>query len=85
MTLDRFERIVLRLANQVPVRYWMHRNSPKVYPWIMALKVYPTHGFRTDWNRFVEDMSKHGLEYQDGHTFTAERTHDDGTPYTVEL
>lgn len=73
MTLKRFEdNIVLRLANQVPTRYWKHWNYPTETPWLMAFKI-PS---RDVTNRFVSEMSDRGISYlPDGELalFTCER------------
>lgn len=39
MTINELQHVVLRLANQVPVRYWVHFNYPRQDPWLMALQV----------------------------------------------
>jgi hypothetical protein len=40
MTADRLQGIVLRLANAVPTRYWLHWNYPAQDPWEMGVKIY---------------------------------------------
>lgn len=38
MSIDDFEHLVLKLANQTPTRYWKHWNHPCRDPWIMAVE-----------------------------------------------
>lgn len=82
MTLDRFERIVLRLAIQAPVRYWTHWNYPVRDPWLMALKVYRTHGFNPPDDLLTADLMTVGVTSQTAGVYWVERTNDDGTPFT---
>lgn len=39
MTIDQFERLVLKLANQTPTRYWKHWNYPDESRWLMAVTI----------------------------------------------
>lgn len=86
MTLERFERIVLRLANQTAVRYWIHWNYPYQSPWVMAVRAYPTNGFNPTEEKLTADLAAHGLEWdEDDRQFYADRTNEDGTPFQCSL
>lgn len=89
LTLNQFEdTVVLRLANIVPVQYWMHWNYPQQTPWLMAVKVYPTNQFQraNDWELFVENLAKRGLRWDErDRIFTVERVNSKGQPFTSLL
>ena len=80
MTLERFERIVLRLANQTAVRYWIHWNYPCRDPWVMALKCGRTTEDEAD------DLVRHGLTWDEvNRVFFCYRKNEDGTPFQCSL
>lgn len=86
MTLDQFERIVLKLANQTAVRYWKHWNYPTQEPWVMALRVYPTNGFNPQDDELIADLAARGIEWDEvDRQFYADRTNEDGTPFRLDL
>ena len=79
MTADELQRIVLRLANQVPVRYWLHYNYPNRAPWLMALRIYPR-----PWSgarRLIAELGAFGMVRDGNGVFTVARTNPDGTPF----
>jgi hypothetical protein len=87
MTSDQLQAVVLRLANQIPVRYWTHWNHPRADPWRMAVKVYDggRFGRGKGLDRYVQvhrDMLGLGGVW-DGKAqlWTFDRTNEDGTPY----
>lgn len=59
MTLEAFERIVLRLANQTPTRYWKHWSYPTEKPWMMAVEVFMD---RHRDNRLIDVLAAEGLK-----------------------
>jgi hypothetical protein len=82
MTLDRLQGIVLRLANVVPVRYWMHFNYPCQEPWHMAVKIYPA----IPPSQFRHEMKSLGGRWDDNDLlWTFERTNEDGSPFRSNL
>jgi hypothetical protein len=74
MTLDDFERLVLKLANQMPTRYWKHWNHPCCEQWLMAVQF---HIDRPE-PRLMKELEERGLQrsncYPDDPMFTVERT-----------
>lgn len=67
MSLDRFERLVLKLANQMPTRYWRHWNHPNE-PRLMAVE------FFDDPDRLQGELVTLGLERRRHGFYTIERT-----------
>jgi hypothetical protein len=55
MTLQDFERLVLKLANQTPTRFWRHWNHPTESPWFMAV------AFHADSGRVIGELESLGL------------------------
>lgn len=86
MTLEKFERLVLRLANQMPTRYWKHFNYPEEAPWFMALQIRTTEG-ETPADIPITlraDLIARGGQWRDlWRVWTFDRTNDDGTPFRL--
>lgn len=58
MTADELQRIVLRLANQCPTRYWLLLDYPK-YPGRMAIGL---SDIGDGWSRIDIDLQGRGFE-----------------------
>lgn len=75
ITLDAIERLVLKLANQSPTRYWKHWNNPCESPWFMAVEV---QGVDAE-SRLIGELASRGLRVagipgpHGGTLFTVER------------
>lgn len=76
MTIERFERIVLQLANRVPVRWWRHWNYPLTDPVVMSVRIYQTAPSAEGYRDVAKDLGKLGLEAceADPFLFTVKRT-----------
>jgi hypothetical protein len=86
MTLDKLQNLVLTLANQMPVRYWVHWNYPE-NPTTMAVKLVTDEQYQG--GRLHDEMRRVGFKFtytaSVGWIWTIGRTHDDETPYKSKL
>lgn len=90
MTADELQRIVLRLANQAWVRYWLHWNYPGQEPWLMAVTIWMPRDCDIRGDPTKKDLESELLELgfsynQVSGLYLIERTDDDGTPYTSPM
>lgn len=95
MTADELQRIVVRLADQSWVRYWLHWNFPRQGPWLMAIQLKDTvagvPGNDRMRNKLVADLLGLGFTYKSDAfnpglgLHVIERTNEDGTPFTSSL
>jgi hypothetical protein len=83
MTADELQRIALRLSNSGYCRHWLHWNDPSQEPWLMAIRVIDSSGWRVP----IKDLETRGfrLDAHPGYFYTVERTNEDGTPFRTNL
>jgi hypothetical protein len=86
ITLGELRRIVLRLANQGWVRYWVHWNYPVESPWLMAIQVRDAHG----WDVSIRDLATWDIVDVRGpgmgrQVYVIERRDEGGTPFRSPL
>lgn len=78
MTADKFQNIVLRLANASFVRYHLHWNYPCRDPWVMAVQVRDHDGKAVH----VLPLDARGFEWDEvNRVHVIDRTDEDGTPF----
>jgi hypothetical protein len=86
ITIEELHRIVVRLANQGWVRYWLHWNYPVETPWLMAIQIRDAHGWDVSipdlqsWE--IADVRETGMGRQ---VYLVERLNEDGTPFRVNI
>jgi hypothetical protein len=60
MELTELQRIVLKLANQCHVRYWIHWNHPEQQPWLMAIHLV-NYSFQLDSANLNKELAEKGF------------------------
>lgn len=83
MTLQELQHIVLRLANQCHVRYWINRYGKVGEQPTMALDIHLPEEARE--NQLHIELAGKGFRNCGGGLFAIERTNEDGSPYISRI